>query len=1243
MTNKPTYEELQKKVLELENKLLETKKEATNKNYEYKTFFKNCRQIKLIIDPLNGVIIDANNKASEFYGYSHKVIVGMNIKQINTLSNKKIESKLNESNSSSTYDKKFIFEHKLANGEIKTVQVQATPIKFDGKNVIHSIITDISEIIEQRKEIVELQANYKSIFENINEIYYKIDKNNKLLLISPVAYKLFGYDKNAVLKDINIYDLYQDKKDRNKYVEVLKKEGEVRNHIVNLKTKEGELITVSINSKKILDENGNYNGIVGVFKDVTEREERKNKFKQITTQLKQAQKIAKLGHWFIDFKEDTEIWSDEIYNILELHKNTKTTPTTFSQFIHPDDVKTENDNWIKALKTGKYNLSYRLIVNEKIKWINVNADIIFDKNNQPIECFGITHDITDKINTKLALSDSENKYKSIVNSTIDVIFSCDMFGRILYVNEQQEKLFGRTAEEVQAKLFSKYTPKKEIPKFLKELKNVFQNKEVKNLQSVIYHKDGREIPIELNGRVITQNGKLVAFGSIRDISTRITMQKELEASKEKYENLFEQTSISTILHNGTKILEVNEAAVNFFDANNKNEIIGKSLLIFVSKSDKKFVIERISKMINNENYKQEPVVEKLITLNKNIKYAEVFSKKYNNNNQKLILVSFNDITNKVKVEKELIQSEKRYRNLFENSTIPSVVHIEGKIVMANKAICKFSEHEDKNDLIGKRVEDFIHPDSREDNEKKMRRMLRKTKQFFIKKQKLLTVNKTVKIADISGFMFKLHGKIAIQISFNDMTEIIEIQEQLKVAIQEANESNKLKSEFLANMSHEIRTPMNAILGFSEILKSKLPENSQHKMFVDSIYSSGKNLLNLINDILDLSKIEAGHLIPQLEEIDLRSLIFEIQQIFNLEIKHKGLDFRIDIDKNIPQYLIMDYTRLNQIFFNLVGNATKFTEKGSIFITVNSLNNRKHYTDLIIKIIDTGIGIAKDQIDNIFDSFKQADGQNTRKCGGTGLGLAIVKKLVEIMNGTISVTSQKDKGSTFIIHLKDIEKGFQIQETKTIFDFKDIKFEKHKILIVEDIETNREVINAYLDEQNLEIQEAVNGKDALKKLESYQPELILMDIQMPKMNGYEATKIIKEKYKDIIVIALSAFAMNDQVEKYKNIFDDYITKPISEQDLFNVLDKYLKKTEKTEEINTNLKNEIKTELLSDYENIKNTLSIDETLDFSDKMITFGQKFDAELFIKQGVELKKATKNFQLEKMENILESLKNIIK
>jgi PAS domain S-box-containing protein len=253
----------------------------------------------------------------------------------------------------------------------------------------------------------------------------------------------------------------------------------------------------------------------------------------------------------------------------------------------------------------------------------------------------------------------------------------------------------------------------------------------------------------------------------------------------------------------------------------------------------------------------------------------------------------------------------------------------------------------------------------------------------------------------------------------DITERKRAEEALKKAKEDAELASRAKSEFIANMSHEIRTPLNAVLGFSELLSLRITD-SEHKSYLDAIGLAGENLLMLINDVLDLAKIEAGHLEIQYEEVNLEVIFDELKQIFALKLSEKNLVFVVEIDEELPYTLMLDEIRLRQVLLNLVGNAIKFTEKGSIKLDAQKQTDKHGKLDLIISVADTGIGIPENQQDRIFETFQQLDGQSTRKYGGTGLGLALCKRLVKLMNGHISVESKVGGGSIFEISLPDVE-------------------------------------------------------------------------------------------------------------------------------------------------------------------------------------------------------------------------------
>lgn len=391
-------------------------------------------------------------------------------------------------------------------------------------------------------------------------------------------------------------------------------------------------------------------------------------------------------------------------------------------------------------------------------------------------------------------------------------------------------------------------------------------------------------------------------------------------------------------------------------------------------------------------------------------------------------------------------------------------------------------------------------------------------------------------------------------------------EKLVEATKVAKEANRAKSEFLANMSHEIRTPMNAILGFTEIMKGKIVDpHLSH--YLESIYSSGRSLLSLINDILDLSKVEAGKLNLEYMAFSPQQLFSEMKTFFAQKIEDKGLDFIIELPPDLPKGLLLDETRIRQILINLIGNAVKFTETGHIKLSINYryVDQTKHNRlDFIFSVEDTGKGIPKEEYESIFKSFAQVKGQRTSQFGGTGLGLTITKRLINMMGGEITVRSKLGVGSTFHIILKGVEvSAIETVEAhkKKFVDLKSLQFEKSTIVLADDIEFNRELIAGFLGDYNFNVVEAENGQDALEKIRESRPQLILMDMKMPVMDGYEATRILNndKEFKTIPIIAITASAMKKEEDIISSICDAYLRKPVSKAELITEIMKFLPHT------------------------------------------------------------------------------------
>ncbi|MBF7090509.1 response regulator [Flavobacterium sp. ALJ2] len=374
----------------------------------------------------------------------------------------------------------------------------------------------------------------------------------------------------------------------------------------------------------------------------------------------------------------------------------------------------------------------------------------------------------------------------------------------------------------------------------------------------------------------------------------------------------------------------------------------------------------------------------------------------------------------------------------------------------------------------------------------------------------------------------------------------------------AEEAVKSKQQFLSNMSHEIRTPMNAIIGFTKVvLKTDL--TAKQKEYLTAIKISGDALIVLINDILDLAKVDAGKMIFEKTPFKLALSVTAMLHLFETKIQEKNLKLITNYDKRIPEVLIGDPTRLHQIVLNLVSNAVKFTNKGMIVVSVQLLSQDDEKVSIEFSISDSGIGVPADKMEKIFENFQQAYSGSSKIYGGTGLGLAIAKQLVESQGGNIQVKSEINKGATFSFIL-DFEKttAEAVLEPEIIELSREIK--DTKILVVEDMELNQLLMKTLLDDFGFECDITANGKLAIEKLKTKTYDIILMDLQMPEMDGFEATEYIRNTMKSQVpIIALTADVTTTDVEKCKAVgMNDYMAKPVDERLLYSKLIAFSKK-------------------------------------------------------------------------------------
>ncbi|NTV75951.1 MAG: response regulator, partial [Holophaga sp.] len=445
--------------------------------------------------------------------------------------------------------------------------------------------------------------------------------------------------------------------------------------------------------------------------------------------------------------------------------------------------------------------------------------------------------------------------------------------------------------------------------------------------------------------------------------------------------------------------------------------------------------------------------------------------------------------------------------------------------------------------------------------------------------------------------------------------------QLELGKSEAEAATRAKSEFLANMSHEIRTPLNAILGYSEILRDEVAE-PRLRDHLAAISSGGKALLGIIGDILDLSKIEAGRMELEYAPAHLGGLVRDVVHTFSLRCREKGLDLRVEEDPSLPRILVVSQVHLRQILFNVVGNAVKFTEKGSVSVALREWGRGPDTVDLAIEVRDTGIGIPAGQLETIFDAFHQVSGQDASRYGGTGLGLAICRRLAGMMGGELRVASTEGLGSTFTLVLN----GVAVSSEEAVHEDLEAPFRGEflpaTVLLVDDVGPNRDLLKHFFESFPFRFEEASDGAEGVELARRILPDLIIMDLRMPVMDGIQATRILKadERLRAIPVIVLTASTTQaDEAPVWESGADSFLRKPISRSRLAAEIAKFLPfraeaapgaPAELAPEVRAALPRllaELEGEALAEWGQLKDSFFIDRMTGFSSRMSELADAF------------------------------------
>ncbi len=753
-----------------------------------------------------------------------------------------------------------------------------------------------------------------------------------------------------------------------------------------------------------------------------------------------------------------------------------------------------------------------------------------------------------KINRLLRLS------QFAIENSKQATYLINKDARIVSANPAVTELTGYSLDELIGMRIVDLDPDYPLEQFFGLFELLRKEKNI-TFQSRVLRKDKKQFPIEINISYINFEGEDFLIGFVQDITERLRVADEIKKSEEQYRRIFENI-IDVFYEAGMDGNLINVTpSIETLSSYTREELIGKPMTIFYADTTER---EKFLNLLKKQGYIKNHYL-KLKDKDGSIRYCMVSSKIINNDEGKpdRIVGSLSDISDR-------IDAESRIRQLS-SAVEQSPISI---IILNNKGLIDYVNPNFQNvigynseQLLGRALFSIDELDLNEDDFKAMYEIL--TEKHIWRGEIKYLKNKKVEswaqltLSTITDNTGELTHFVGIG---EDVTRRKLYEEELKLAKRKAEESDKLKSSFLANMSHEIRTPMNAILGFSSLLKEESLKDEQRNYYIDIINNKGKDLIRIISDIIDISRIEAGDLEMKIEPVHVYEFIKDIYTEYKSDAvisTRNGLRFRLNLPEKRKVVVNTDPVRLKQVLINLIQNAIKFTSDGYIEIGFSFTPDNK----IRFFVKDSGIGIPKDKQALIFDRFRQVDDSHTREYGGTGLGLSISENLVTRLGGTLSLVSEPGQGSEFYFDL-DFISGESVPEKQASekehpVSAGELNLNGKRILIVEDDSSSYLYLDSILNKTQPEIVWAKNGKQAVDIFRSGNNfDMVLMDIRMPEMNGFDATRIIREIDEKVPIIAQTAYAqVADRKIALESGCNDYLSKPIKAGELVKMLGRY----------------------------------------------------------------------------------------
>ncbi len=1003
---------------------------------------------------------------------------------------------------------------------------------------------------------------YKQIFNSVQQAVIVTDADAKIILWNKFAERLYGYTANEAIGKIT-FELLSPPELISNHWDVLRLLNKADNTKTEyyLKNKNGKIFPVRLSLSPLYNSDNTIFAFVGVSEDISDE---KAKEKRIIESEKQYRSLAENfpngALFLLDSNYQYRIANGDVFKQADITPDYVEGKKVWEVF---PDIWEQIEPYHTAGLQGEKGY-YEVEFQERI-YSNQVIPVIFE-NHADNMVIVVAQDVTNKKKTEIELINNKEYFKAIFEQAAAGIGVALPTGQLINCNQKLADILGYTIEELTNLTVLEITFADDIEYEKKNILDILNHKlDTFIIEKRYIHKTGKIVWANLSSNVVrNENGQIkFVIAVVTDISERKKVETELILAKEKVEK--NEQLFKSLIENasdGVVILDKNgkfkygspNAARHF--GYTKHDVIGHCGDEFTHPDDLPLIAKTLETIFQNPKLKPQ-IKYRFKRKDGEYRWIETtFTNLLSDKAINGIILNFTDITERKRLYDDLIiakekaeENEEKFRTLFEELKNGVTLTHKGILVDINSCMVDMLGFNSKQEILGRSLLDFMTPQSKEIaineiNKLHANQVNKSTTEFTYKR-----TDGTEFTVDMIGSKIEFDNKTFGLSVHHDITERKLFEQELLAAKEKAEESDRLKSSFLQNISHEVRTPLNAISGFSQLIVKPNLTLEKQKKFSGMIAENSEKLIGIITDVIEISQIQSKITKPKLTEFDIIFFLGSIIKTFTIKAIEKNIDLQAIIDIPYQQFIIQsDKEKLQKILSHIIENAIKFTTQGSVSIFCELENKNIKFA-----ISDTGIGISNEMQKVIFEPFRQVETGLTRNFGGNGLGLSLAKSYTELLNGSISLTSEINKGTTFFISIPTNKISLQTPEKLT----NEKKYTVNTLLIVEDEYSNYEYLLELLNETKLKILYAANGQQAIDLCkENATIDLILMDIKMPIMDGHTAAKLIKGFRSDIPIIAQTAYALESERETFIEIFDDYITKPISEEVLNEKITKYM---------------------------------------------------------------------------------------